>query len=301
MDAITALIRQKPTKTFAGPSLSLRSATHERVWCDAQGVSYIQHMSSFARRHFPGIEVARLDRGGHGFAPHFHDEFVLSVNVRGHEQIRLDRKALEAGEREITLYNPAQVQSSQAVSEEWQFLSIYVDPTFFSNVLDLSSETVFDSPLLTHDRVASGMEAAIVHALDSDVPEAEALERLVQTLDHLLALSGSRQADVSRHVPPMLRRVADRLTDPAPSPTLTELSAEVNLTPVQLVRAFTRAYGLPPVTWAANRRINEARIRLERNESIADIAADLGFADQAHLTRRFRATYGVPPGRWRRG
>ncbi|MFW8641936.1 AraC family ligand binding domain-containing protein [Rhizobium beringeri] len=66
--------------------------------------------------------------------------------MRGHERIRLDRKALEAGEREITLYNPAQVQSSQPVSGEWQFLSLYVDPAF-SDAFDLSPETVFDRPI----------------------------------------------------------------------------------------------------------------------------------------------------------
>jgi AraC family chemosensory pili system transcriptional regulator ChpD len=258
-------------------------------------------MESFARRHFLGLEVARLDCGGHYFAPHFHDEFVLSVNVRGHERIKLERKSLEAGEGEITLYNPAQIQSSQAVSGEWEFFSLYVDPIFLADAFDLSPETVFDRPILTHGGAALRMKAAIAYALDTDVSEAEALERLVQTLDDLLTLAGSRRATVSRHIPLTLRRVANCLTDLAPMPTLAELSAEVDLTPVQLVRAFTRAYGLPPFAWALNRRLNEARVRVLKGDKIANIAADLGFADQAHLTRRFRAQYGVPPGRWRKG
>lgn len=258
-------------------------------------------MELFARRHFPGIEVARLDCGGHSFAPHFHDEFVLSINLHGHERIRLDRKAFEAGEREITLYNPAQVQSSHAISDEWQILSLYVDPTFLADSFDLSPETVFDRPVLTHNGAAFRMETAIAQALNTDISEAEALERLVQTLDDLLVLAGPRQPSVSRHVPLALRRVADRLTDLTATPTLTELSAEVGLTPVQLVRAFARTYGLPPFAWASNWRLNVARIRIERGENIAHVAVDLGFADQAHLTRRFRAQYGVPPGRWRKG
>lgn len=262
---------------------------------------YTCRMKFFARRCFTGIEVARLDCGGHSFASHFHDEFVLGINLRGHERIRLDRKALEAGEREITLYNPAQVQSSQSISGEWQFLSLYVDPAFLSDAFDLSPETVFDRPILTHNGAAFRMESAIAHALDTNVSETEALERLVQTLDDLLVLAGSRRPGVSQHVPPALRRVADRLTDLTPMPTLAEMSAEVDLTPVQLVRAFTRTYGLPPFAWASNRRLNVARVRVERGENIAYVAVDLGFADQAHLTRRFRAQYGVPPGRWRKG
>ena len=33
---------------------------------------------------------------------------------------------------------------------------------------------------------------------------------------------------------------------------------------------------------------------------LATIAADCGFADQAHFSRSFRAAYGVPPSRFRR-
>src|SRR5690349_10549179 len=100
-------------------------------------------MDAFARRQFSGMEVARLDCTGIAFAPHFHDEFVLGVNVRGGEHIKLDRKAMEASEGEITLYNPGQVQSSSAAQDEWRFFSLYVAPTLLSEAFDLSPETVF--------------------------------------------------------------------------------------------------------------------------------------------------------------
>jgi AraC-like DNA-binding protein len=32
--------------------------------------------------------------------------------------------------------------------------------------------------------------------------------------------------------------------------------------------------------------------------TLADAALMSGFADQSHLTRHFKKTYGVPPGRW---
>jgi len=33
--------------------------------------------------------------------------------------------------------------------------------------------------------------------------------------------------------------------------------------------------------------------------SLAHAAAASGFADQSHMTRQFRATYGLAPGAWR--
>jgi AraC family chemosensory pili system transcriptional regulator ChpD len=258
-------------------------------------------MDRFARRRFEGIEIARLDCSGQSFAPHFHDEFVVSLNLKGFERIKLDGKALEADEGAVTLYNPSQVQSSHCLADNWQIASMYVDPKFLVEAFDLPANTVFDRSVLVHSGAARRMAAAIEKALDADVCNAEALEGLVQTLDAFLELAGSQSGRISRHVPDTLRRVADRLSEAAPAPSLGELSAEAGLTTVQLVRAFKRAFGLPPFAWALARRLNETRKRLARGEAIAHVAADLGFADQAHLTRRFRAAYGAPPGMWRRG
>jgi AraC family chemosensory pili system transcriptional regulator ChpD len=258
-------------------------------------------MDRFARRSFEGIEIARLDCSGHSFAPHFHDEFVVSLNLKGDERIKLDGKALEADEGAVTLYNPSQVQSSHCLASRWQIASMYVDPGFIVKAFVLSANTVFDRSVLLHRGAARRMAAAIDKALDAEVCNSEALEGLVQTLDEFLELAGSQSARMSHHVPDALRRVADRLSEAAPAPSLAELSVEADLTAVQLVRAFKRVFGLPPFAWALARRLNETRKRLERGEAIAHVAADLGFADQAHLTRRFRAAYGAPPGMWRRG
>jgi AraC family chemosensory pili system transcriptional regulator ChpD len=91
------------------------------------------------------------------------------------------------------------------------------------------------------------------------------------------------------------------LDEMAAPPRLEELAAAEGLTSVQLVRAFARAHGLPPFAWLNGERLKAARRALARGERLSHLAADLGFADQAHLTRRFKAMYGVSPAAWARG
>jgi AraC-like DNA-binding protein len=46
------------------------------------------------------------------------------------------------------------------------------------------------------------------------------------------------------------------------------------------------------------RRIDAARKRLLDGEPVAQVAAGVGFYDQAHFTRQFRRHVGTPPGRY---
>src|SRR5690606_2280549 len=95
------------------------------------------------------------------------------------------------------------------------------------------------------------------------------------------------------------RRTAERLLDGiARPPSLARLAHAEQLTPVQLVRRFSAAYGMPPFAWLNMQRLARARRAIARGARLADLAAELGFADQAHFTRRFKAAFSVTPGLW---
>jgi len=47
------------------------------------------------------------------------------------------------------------------------------------------------------------------------------------------------------------------------------------------------------------RRLEGARERILSGQALADVAAEVGFYDQAHLTRRFRRFLGTTPGQYR--
>ena len=72
----------------------------------------IAAVHSFARCLLPAVDVAYFDCHGQAFAPHFHGEFVTSVNTQKYERIRLDRTSLEAGGRGVVRYHPDPVQCS---------------------------------------------------------------------------------------------------------------------------------------------------------------------------------------------
>ena len=69
-----------------------------------------------------------------------------------------------------------------------------------------------------------------------------------------------------------------------------------------LQRLTARRVGLGPKWLIQRRRLHEVAERLRGPEppDLARVAADLGYSDQAHLTRDFRAVTGLTPGEFAR-
>jgi AraC-like DNA-binding protein len=67
-----------------------------------------------------------------------------------------------------------------------------------------------------------------------------------------------------------------------------------------LQRAFTEHVGIGPKWFLRRYRLYEAGERIAHQENVdwAELAADLGYADQSHLTRDFTAAFGLPPAQY---
>ncbi|WP_315836954.1 AraC family transcriptional regulator [Bradyrhizobium prioriisuperbiae] len=78
--------------------------------------------------------------------------------------------------------------------------------------------------------------------------------------------------------------------------TLEDLAAVVNLSVTKLIPAFRTTFALTPAQYVIAQRLSLAR-RLLANSTldITAVASEAGFADNSHLTRLFKRTYGLTP------
>jgi len=65
--------------------------------------------------------------------------------------------------------------------------------------------------------------------------------------------------------------------------------AITGLTRYDLARQFRAVFGTSPYRYSLMRRLEDARRRLRHEGSLGDVALAAGFADQAHLSRMFKA------------
>ncbi len=252
----------------------------------------------------PGFEAAIVEAKGAGaaFPRHTHDEFVISANLAGAERIWLDGRILEAARGDVTAYNPGAMQASHGLvgaGSPWRFVSLYAEPGFVARALGLPAPPLLAVPVLRDPvLVRHFADLARFVAPPGGAEDGRAEETVVAIL---AATAGTAAA--SRPARPgdaVVRRAAtmllDRLGDP---PSLAEVAAGVGVSREHLVRRFAAVQGMPPMAWALQRRVARARTLLRGGMPPAEVAAALGFADQAHLTRAFRAAMGTTPGRYR--
>lgn len=82
---------------------------------------------------------------------------------------------------------------------------------------------------------------------------------------------------------------------------LADLAAVANLSRSHFAKAFKQSVGCTPLRYVMSRRLERARRCLgETALPVAEIALAAGFADQSHLSRCFRAYFGISPLAYRR-
>jgi AraC family transcriptional regulator len=83
--------------------------------------------------------------------------------------------------------------------------------------------------------------------------------------------------------------------------SLASIAAECNLSVSHFAHAFRRTFGRPPHRWLMERRVDAVKhLLLSSRLTLAEIAAECGFADQSALNRSFKRVLGESPGEWRR-
>ena len=82
---------------------------------------------------------------------------------------------------------------------------------------------------------------------------------------------------------------------------IADLCLLVRLSEAHFARSFRLTFGEPPHAFVVRRRLELAsRYMVQTEMSLSEIALQCGFADQAHLCRRFRDATGQSPAAWRR-
>ena len=247
----------------------------------------------------PAAEIATelvcADLEARGGPPHLHEEWQFGVPEIPSKLSLGAFRRFAVHTDDITVVAPYDVHSEGVdVGSAARWRMLYVTPSIISRLYGGKTPR-FRRPVLSDPAAAAGLHELLRRSGDDTIAGSEFVKRVTVWLEQFLV----DHAEATRAPEPALavERARTYLQDrPTQSVTLLEVGAIAGVTISHLVRSFSKAVGLPPRSYHAQVRLARARRLLSEGKSATWVAYECGFADQSHLSRRFRSHYGLTPG-----
>lgn len=243
----------------------------------------------------PFVEARRVGDGRKVcYAAHSHESFSMGVITGGRSTYINSGQCVEVGAGTTVLMNPGVVHTCNPVAgEPWSYLMLFVDQPWLQAVgFTLPTQTWSRSPVL-YRRLLQ----AFADLFDARLPDRETrLAALFSELPGMLASNASEADEGNPRLDAAAAFIRAHRSDPL---SLEDICGACGLSRSYLIRAFRQRFGLTPHGYLLDQRVQLARAQLRQGRSIAEVAQEAGFADQAHLQRAFKQHLAATPGHYR--
>ncbi|WP_417702854.1 AraC family ligand binding domain-containing protein [Pseudomonas sp.] len=255
-----------------------------------------------------GIEVIRAHFEGHAYDPHWHDSYLIGFTEQGVQQFHCRRALFSSLPGQTFFLEPGDIHDGHAPTPGgFTYSTLYLEPAWLERALPALFEQAPGDCLPGVPRTQPddpGLLPCIANALQAlsddeprmvrDAALDALLERISRSLHWRQRLPGNPQiASVALRAREYLHAHFHQNIG------LDELAHICGVDRFRLSRAFKAAFGIAPHGYLIQLRLVRARRLLALGTAPADIASDLGFADQSHLGRWFRRANGLTPGAYR--
>ena len=251
-----------------------------------------------------GVELLQAWLASAPYRKHSHDTYAVGVTDGGVQLFDYRGSVRASLPGRVVVLHPDEAHDGRAGTDDgFGYRIVYVEPARVAAALRAVCGRPAPLPFV-RDPVSSNTLRARAVARAFRAPlEPLAIDGLVVELTEglLAATHGACRPPASRLADAAAVERARQFLDAEPTRVVrsAELEAITGLTRYDLARQFRAMLGTSPYRYLVMRRLDLARGEMRRGRSLADVASDVGFADQAHFTRAFRAAFGLPPGRYR--
>ena len=249
------------------------------------------------RRRLNGIVLSELKHSQLRALPaHSHEFGYFSFFLKGDYEEWYGRQIVT--HKPLTLmWHPGALQHQDAVGRRGcHFFNAEVSAARLETLREYAA--VVSSPFVFPSAETSWLMMRLYHEFNTAEECCElAMEGL---LLELLAMLARQKPSLERQKPLWLRRVEARIRDEFTEKlTMAELAAEAGVHPTHLAVVFRRFHHTTVGDYVHQLRVQAACEMLRKPEnSLANVAMKLGFADQSHLTRHFKRIIGITPGQY---
>ena len=248
-----------------------------------------------------GVQLLQAWFSGRGFDPHRHDTYGIGLTDSGLQVFDYRGATRASRPGQVVVLHPDERHDGRAGTPDgFAYRIVYVAPARIAEAARAIRGHPTALPFVREPVGAHAGLAGAIRAAFRREPEPLAIDDVVLRLtEALLAADPSAGAAAPLRLDHAAIARARGLLDAETTRVVrsVELEAAAALSRYELARQFRAALGTSPYRYSLLRRLDAARARLRDREPLAEVALTAGFADQAHLSRMFKAAFGVTPAR----
>ena len=248
-----------------------------------------------------GVERIEAAISRYTYEPHRHDTYAIGVTLEGAQSFHYRGARHLSLPGQCLILHPDEIHDGKAGDESGlRYRMLYLDTAVLADALAPLGETLpFIAGPVVSDPELLRLALSILAIEDAKFARLQIDGLVAELAPVLLRLAGDGRPKSSARPVSRLHRVRDYLdANRFAQVGSDELEEVTGLDRYTIARQFRRQFGTSPHRYLLMRRLASARERISLGEPLADIAADTGFADQAHFTRHFKKAFGLTPGRW---
>ena len=242
----------------------------------------------------------------HAFPKHSHDYYVICLIQRGVQSFTHKGAKLYTPPGGVIFINPDVAHTGEPADEKgFRMLALY--PTIAhmqAAAYELTGKhqirPFFKDVRVDHPWVLGNM-VALHDAVQQNRSPLEIESRFTWTLAQMLKRYGDVQLKEQklRQERFAIRQARHFIEEHfAEGIKLAQLAEHVALSPYYFLRVFGAEVGMPPHAYLESVRIRQAQYLIRQGQPLIDVAVDVGFSSQSHLTSRFKKIIGVTPGQY---
>ncbi|QBD74918.1 AraC family transcriptional regulator [Ktedonosporobacter rubrisoli] len=251
-----------------------------------------------------GIEFFEAWFQRSAYQKHRHDTYALCLTTTGVQAFTYRGATQISLPGQVVVLHPDELHDGYAATQEgYGYRQLYVEPALIFEALQAMRPRHCSLPFVRTPVVMNRKLSAAIIAAFQGTREPLAIDSIiVQLAEGLLEADPScQQIAQPRHLDVVALKRARQYLDTQKTRVVhsRELEAITGLTRYELARQFRQMCGTSPYRYLLMRRLNLAREQLVQGRPLVDVALEAGFADQAHFSRMFKATFGFTPALYR--
>ncbi|QEI06603.1 AraC family transcriptional regulator [Pigmentiphaga aceris] len=255
-----------------------------------------------------GIESVHAHFRGHAYDPHDHDEVLVGITHQGVQRFRCHRSVHTSTPGRAMLIEPGAVHDGHAPEDVgFTYGMLYLPQAWVASMMqrlgqwDASAILPAFRNTLTDDALLSkAIQQAFlaIHQSEGRLARDQSLDRMMGLMSTHLHTRAPLDSNDSAA---QLGRAQEFLhAQMGRDIGLDELASHSGIDRFRLSRQFSRSFGLSPHAYLVRLRLRKARALLAGGQDPAQVALEVGFADQSHMGRWFQRAYRITPAAYRR-